>query len=60
MNLFAILSATGTVVTVVVVILIFLVLLFLASYVKAAPDTALIISGFGKLFCELAKNITPF
>ena len=48
MNLLAILSATGTVFTVVVVILILLVLLFLASYVKAAPDTALIISGFGK------------
>ena len=48
MNLLTLLSATGTVVTIVVIVLALLVLLFLASYVKAAPDTALIISGFGK------------
>ena len=48
MNLLAFLSVTGTVVTVIVIVLVLLVLLFLASYVKAAPDTALIISGFGK------------
>ena len=43
-----ILSVTTTIIAVVVVLLVLAFLLFLASYVKAAPDTALIISGFGK------------
>lgn len=48
MNLFVILSAAGTFVTVAIVLVVLAILIFLASYVKAAPDTALIISGFGK------------
>ena len=43
-----ILSVTTTIIAVVVILLVLAFLLFLASYVKAAPDTALIISGFGK------------
>ena len=39
---------TGTIITIIVVVAILLLALFLASYVKAAPDTALIISGVGK------------
>ena len=42
-------SAVGeVVVTVLVILAILLVILFAAGYVKAAPDTAIIISGWGK------------
>lgn len=44
----AILSTTGLIIGIVVVVVVLLFLLFVTSYVKAAPDTALIISGFGK------------
>ena len=44
----AFLSTTGLIVGIVVVVVVLLFLLFVTSYVKAAPDTALIISGFGK------------
>ena len=43
-----ILTATTTIVLIVVAVVVLAFLLFIASYVKAAPDTALIISGFGK------------
>ena len=42
------LVSTGLIVGIVVGVVALLLLLFAASYVKAAPDTALIISGFGK------------
>ena len=42
-------SAVGEIViTVLVILVILLVILFAAGYVKAAPDTAIIISGWGK------------
>ena len=44
----AFLSTTGLIIGIVVVVVVLLFLLFVTSYVKAAPDTALIISGFGK------------
>ena len=48
MNIF-LFSGVGEVVVIVLVILaILLVILFAAGYVKAAPDTAIIISGWGK------------
>ena len=48
MNIF-LFSAVGEVfVTVLVIVVILLVILFAAGYVKAAPDTAIIISGWGK------------
>ncbi len=37
-----------TIVTVVIVVVVLLILLFVSGYVKAAPDTAIIISGMGK------------
>ncbi len=44
-----ILANVGVIITIVsVAVVILLVLLFVASYVKAAPDTAIIVSGFGK------------
>ena len=43
-----ILTATTTIALIVVAVVVLAFLLFIASYVKAAPDTALIISGFGK------------
>ena len=43
-----ILATTTTIVLIVVAVVVLAFLLFVASYVKAAPDTALIISGFGK------------
>lgn len=42
------LSTTSIIIGVVVGVVVLGLLLFIASYVKAAPDTALIISGFGK------------
>ena len=42
------LSTTSLIVGIVVAVVVLGLLLFIASYVKAAPDTALIISGFGK------------
>ena len=44
----AFLSTTTLIVGIVVAVVVLGFLLFIASYVKAAPDTALIISGFGK------------
>ena len=44
----AFLSTAGLIIGIVVVVVVLLFLLFVTSYVKAAPDTALIISGFGK------------
>ena len=44
----AILSTTGLIIGIVVGGVVLLFLLFVTSFVKAAPDTALIISGFGK------------
>lgn len=38
----------ATIVTVVIVVVVLLLLLFVSGYVKAAPDTAIIISGLGK------------
>ena len=48
MNLLSILSVGSTIGAVVVVLLILGALLLITGYVKAAPDTALIISGLGK------------
>ena len=48
MNLLSLLTVGGTVGTVVVIALIVAALVLVAGYVKAAPDTALIISGWGK------------
>ena len=44
----AFLSTISLIVGIVVAVAVLGFLLFIASYVKAAPDTALIISGFGK------------
>ena len=44
----SILMSTTSIVLIVVGVVVLAFLLFIASYVKAAPDTALIISGFGK------------
>ena len=41
-------STTGIIVTICIIAAILLIALFAASYVKAAPDTAIIVSGFGK------------
>ena len=44
-----VLANTGLIISfLVVVLVVLLVLLFAASYVKAAPDTAIIVSGLGK------------
>ena len=48
MNIFLFSSVGEVVVTVLVILVILLVILFAAGYVKAAPDTAIIISGWGK------------
>lgn len=39
---------SGLVIGIIIGVVIFLILLFVTSYIKAAPDTALIVSGFGK------------
>lgn len=38
----------GTIITIIVIVVILLVILFALSYVKAAPDTAIIVTGIGK------------
>ena len=48
MNIFLFSAVGEVVVTVLVIVAILLVILFAAGYVKAAPDTAIIISGWGK------------
>ena len=48
MNIFLFSGVGEIVVTVLVILAILLVILFAAGYVKAAPDTAIIISGWGK------------
>ena len=48
MNIFLFSAVGEVVVTVLVILVILLVILFAAGYVKAAPDTAIIISGWGK------------
>ena len=48
MNIFLFSAVGEVVVTVLVIVVILLVILFAAGYVKAAPDTAIIISGWGK------------
>lgn len=48
MNVLLVLSNMPAIITLVVVLaVILLVLLFVLSYVKAAPDTAIIVSGMG-------------
>ena len=48
MNIFLFSAVGEVVVTVLIIVAILLVILFAAGYVKAAPDTAIIISGWGK------------
>ena len=48
MNIFLFSAVGEIVITVLVIVVILLVILFAAGYVKAAPDTAIIISGWGK------------
>ena len=45
---------TGIIVLLVIIVLL---LLFIRGYVKAAPDTAIIISGFGKRKIYSKKNV---
>ena len=48
MNTFLFSAAGDIFATVVVIVVILAVILFVTGYVKAAPDTAIIISGMGK------------
>ena len=41
-------AISGGLASVLIIVGIFLLVLFFASYIKAAPDTAIIISGIGK------------
>ena len=56
MNTFLFSNAGDAFVTVLVIVLILAVILFASGYVKAAPDTAIIISGMGKRKILIGKS----
>ena len=56
MNTFLFSNAGDAIVTVLVILFILAVILFASGYVKAAPDTAIIISGMGKRKILIGKS----